>query len=406
MNLKKEMKIALVSAYMLESVMPLAKYLAEEDVDVHLYAIMPKYNQNLFVVDFTNNKQPSGFIASNILAKQMNPDLFNYLSKVKTNFFVFPAGSGKKSYFSDIYYAWKLCQRLIIGNFDIIHLVHSCNRFSLLLMHFLRDQHLIQTLHEVTGHSGETGLYSIRIFKKLIKNNIPIIFHSYISKERFISFRKSVTQLEYDKKLFSVIRFGLYETYTHYLPKLKKKLGQQVSTTPIILHFGRIVPYKGIDILIDAVKIIQKKQKVHLIIAGAGKPYFSFEGVDSYEYINHSLSNEEIVTLIENCEMVVCPYKSASQSGIPVTVFAFNKPIVASDTGGFKEMIDHEITGLLVKDINAASFAAAIENLITNETLRKRMPMEIEQKFKNGEFSWTHIAKETIKFYQKHFRLI
>ena len=151
------MKVALISAYSIDATMPLTKHLAQEDVDVHLFGIMPNYNQNVFVVDFTSYRQPNGFIKSDILAQKMGKGLCDYLSKLKTKFFIFPAGSGKRTFFSDIYYAWKFSRHLIKGKFDVIHFIHTGNRFSLMIMHLLKKQHLIQTLHEVTAHTGHTN---------------------------------------------------------------------------------------------------------------------------------------------------------------------------------------------------------------------------------------------------------
>ncbi len=398
------MKVALVSAYSLDATMPLTKYLAEENLDVHLYGIMPQYDQNVFVIDFLDNKQPNGFIKDDILIKTMGEPLCKYLAGVNTNFFVYPAGSGKKAFFADIYHAWKFSQHLIEGKFDVIHLIHTANRFSLLLLHFLKKQNLIQTLHEVTAHSGDTSSYTIQLLKKLIKRNIPVIFHSETSKDRFLKYRSSITSSVIDKDLLTMIRFGLHETYLHILPE-KKYLTDQSdeNSVPIILHVGRIVPYKGIDILVDAVKIIQKNQPVHLIVAGGGKPYFSFEGIKSYEFLNYSISNEEIINLVKKCTVVVCPYTSASQSGIPMTVFPFNKPMVASNIGGLKEVIEHNVTGIMVDKIDAQSFADAIEKLISDKDLRAEMAVNIEKNFKQGEFAWSNIAKKTAAFYKKHY---
>ena len=394
------MKVALVSTYCLDSTMPLAKHLADQNIETHLFGLMPQYNQNVFVVDFSNSKQPNGFIKSNILSKKMGSGLCEYLALVKSRFFIFPAGSGKKTFFSDIYYAYKFCNYLIKHRFDVIHLIHTGNRFSLLLMHILKKQNLIQTLHEVTAHNGDTNYYDIRILKTLIANNIPIIFHSNISMDRFLEFRSSVTSTDFNKTLYKMLRFSLYETYSHFLPE-KDKIDLQSTdrSVPIILHFGRIVPYKGIDILIDAIKIIQKKQPVHLIVAGEGDPYFNFDEIISYEFINYSISNEEIIELITKCTLVVCPYRSASQSGIPMSVFPFNKPIIVSNMEGFKDIVDHNITGLVVEKMDPVSFAEAIESLISNKALRKQMALNIEKKFREGDFFWPNIAKATKNFY-------
>ncbi len=398
------MKVALISAYSIDATMPLTKHLAEENVDVHLFGIMPKFNQNVFVVDFSKNKQPYGFVDSKILYQKMGKSLCDYLSKVKTKFFVFPAGGGKKAFFPDIYYAWKFSQHIIKGKYDVVHLIHTANRFSLLLLHFLRKQNLIQTLHEVTAHqSSNTGSYNIRILNKLIERNIPIIFHSQTSKDRFVNYHYSVTSSDLQKDQTTIIRFSVHQTYLHFVPAQLNTTRKPIDKSiPVILHIGRVVPYKGIDILIDAVKIIQKAQPVHLIVAGGGDSYFSFDGVDSYEFLNYSVSNEEIIDLIKNSTVVVCPYRSASQSGIPMTVFPFNKPIIASNIGGFAEVIEHNINGVLVDKIDAPSFAEAIGNFISNKELRDKMVVNISN-FQKGEFSWSNIAKSTLNFYKMHY---
>lgn len=397
------MKVAIITSYCLDSTMPLAKHLGDNKINISLYSIVPQYNQNAFVIDFSTDKQPNGFIKKDILNRKMGVGLCNYLSNITTKMFVYPAGAGKRAYLNDIYQAWILSRDIIKNNFDVVHLIHTANRFSLLLLYFLRKKTIIQTLHEVTAHNGDNNTFDDAILKQLIKKDIPIIFNSNISKQRFLSYRASCTKKPINESLYTMIRFSLYETYLHFLP-LQKRVSTKISDkdVPVILHFGRIVPYKGIEILIDAIKILQRKQKVHLIVAGGGDAYFNFDGIDSYEFLNYSISNEQIVDLIKNCTVVVCPYRSASQSGIPMTVFPFNKPIIASNIGGFKEIIEDGFTGLVVDKIDAASFAKAISAIITNDDLIKAMAINIDKKFKEGDFSWINIARQTTNFYSNH----
>src|SRR5690606_32283049 len=119
------------------------------------------------------------------------------------------------------------------------------------------------------------------------------------------------------------------------------------------------------------------------------------------QFINRSLTNEEIVKLIEESDMVVLPYTSASQSGIPMTVYSFNKPIVASNIDGLSEVIDHLKTGILVDQLSGQSFADSIEKLILDKELKNKMKENIANKYTNGEYSWSSIANRTINFYQK-----
>ena len=168
--------------------------------------------------------------------------------------------------------------------------VKLTNQLTKLLMFFLKNQNLIQTLHEITDHSGDTNSSNLKILKQLIKKNIPIIFHSHISKERFFSFRSTVSKDAFNMNLYTMLRFSLYETYMQFLPDTGNNTKQFIEGGgAVVLHFGRIVPYKGIDILIDAIKIVQKKRPVHLIVAGDGDPYFNFDGIDSYQFFNYSI---------------------------------------------------------------------------------------------------------------------
>ena len=396
------MKVALISTFCLESTIPLAKYLEEKSLDVQLYAIVPKNNQNIYVVDFSNNKQPLGFINDGIANLIMGQPLFNYLKKVKTTFFVM-YGSGRKNLFSDIYYCWKLSKHIKKRKFQIVHLIHTYGRISYFLLYFLRKQNVIQTLHEVTAHDGASSKIDLKIFSHLIKKNIPVIFHSNTSKSRFLSLReKIVPSNTFNSKLYAMIRFGLFETYKLFeLEEKKEIIKSSVEKIPVILHFGRILPYKGIDILIEAVKIVQKKQPVHLIIAGSGNPYFSFDGLDSYEFINRNLTNLEITQLIKKSIMIVCPYKSASQSGIPMTVFVFNKPIIASNVGGFMEVIQDNKNGKLINSFLATDFSETILNVIKDHDLINNIEKNIKNKFDDGEYSWSQIAQNTLEFYKK-----
>lgn len=400
------MKVAIISSYCLDSSIPLAKHLGDKNISVFLYGIIPQYDQNTFVVDFTYDKQPNGFIDKEILQKRLGIALCGYLSKINFDMFIYPAGAGKKAYLNDIYQAFKFSRHIINGKYNVVHLIHTANRFSLLLLHFLKDQQLVQTLHEVTAHSGDTSGFSLKILKNLIVKNIPVIFNSNISKERFLQFRNSISTTKYSSNIYTMIRFSLYETYLYFEPAIKSPVVKLLPGIPIILHFGRVVPYKGIDILIDAVKLIQQRMPVHLIVAGGGEPYFNFDEINSYQFLNYSISNEEVVDLIKNASIVVCPYRSASQSGIPMTVYPFNKPIIASNIGGFKEIIKDNITGLLVENLDASSFAIAIEKLLVNNTLRDSMSANIATEFTEGEFSWANIAAATFQFYKENNKLL
>lgn len=383
----------------MESTIPLAKYISLEGIKIDLYSLLPHDDQNTFVFDFIGNNQPNGFVKSKISRNAFGEKLHNYLDTLQDiQVFIFPCRRIETFLLKDVYYAYLFAKYIKKKKYDLIHIIHYDKKFWFLLNYFLKGEKIIQTLHEVTSHNGSNSPIQIKTLNWLIDNSIPIIFHSNTSMNRFLEYSHSVIQQKLSKNDITMIRFGLFETYHCFsgqteFPNKKEEIK--------ILYFGRIVPYKGIDILIDAVNILQNKYPIHLIIAGSGTPYFSFDKIKSYEFINKHITNKEIVNLIESSDIVVLPYTSASQSGVPMTVYLFNKPIIASNIGGLKEVIEDLKTGILVNDINAQSFASSIEILLSNTRLRKEMEENIQIKYSKGEFSWTHIARQTINFYQK-----
>ena len=393
------MKVAVISFYLMESTIPLVKHLSLSGIEVDLYSLLPYNNQNTFVYDFSSSPQPIGFVDAKVMRKTFGKRLCDYLSDVDTKVFIFPDRKLQMLFFKDLYYAYKFARKIKKGDYDLIHIIHTSPRFWFLINLFIKKEKIVQTLHEVISHEGRTNISSRWILRLLIKNRIPIIFHSDVSKQRFIEFRNSVSSKQENEDHLVMIRFGLFETYYCF----SNETGCNEKKEKInILQFGRIVPSKGIDILLEAVKILQDKYPIHLIVAGSGEPYFTFKGVNNYQFINRFIPNEEIVSLIRKSDMIVMPYTSASQSGIPMTVYAFNKPIVASDIAGLREVIDHLKTGILVDNLDANKLALAIETLLINRDLKANMSENIKQKYSEGEFSWPFIANKTIKFYEKH----
>lgn len=122
-----------------------------------------------------------------------------------------------------------------------------------------------------------------------------------------------------------------------------------------LLFLGRIAEYKGIRFLLEAIETIFKKKNtnIDLIIAGSGR-------IDKYKnkidelgitLLNRHLTNEEITSLIKNTKIVVLPYTDVTQSGVIMTTFAFNKPVIASAIGSFKEIISNNVDSILFESI-------------------------------------------------------
>ena len=149
------------------------------------------------------------------------------------------------------------------------------------------------------------------------------------------------------------------------LLSLKKELGIDAKDK-IILFFGYVRKYKGLDILIEAFpKILEVHQDTFLLIVGEfyDSQHTYLEQIKKYnighkvKVINKFVPNEEVSKYYSISDVVVLPYKSATQSGILNIAYGFKKPVIATNVGGLAEFIVQGKTGLIVKPNSADALA-------------------------------------------------
>lgn len=169
----------------------------------------------------------------------------------------------------------------------------------------------------------------------------------------------------------------------------------------IILFFGFIRDYKGLDILLDATASLSDDYCVVV----AGEVYGSFEKYDQQikklgiqnklKLFNNYISDQEVPVYFSAADVCALPYKSATQSGITAIAMHFNLPVIATDTGGLKELIHHGKTGLIVDQPDAALLTQAFQRYF-NEGLKEPFAQQLEvEKTKD---SWANFAAKLIDF--------
>ncbi len=124
-----------------------------------------------------------------------------------------------------------------------------------------------------------------------------------------------------------------------------------------ILFFGFIREYKGLDLVLNAMADPWiKSQKIKLIVAGEfytdAKPYHDLirelDIADQIVLSNDFIPNEEVVNYFCAADMVVQPYKTATQSGVTQVAYHFDKPMIVTDVGGLAEIVPHNKVGFVV----------------------------------------------------------
>ncbi len=269
----------------------------------------------------------------------------------------------------------------LVCNYDMVYMTD--------MLHYLRGN-IVVSMHEVWNHAAPSPTPS-PLLKEAINKKCKI---SVFSEKSF----KDISHIHgIDMNLVSINPYGLFESFTTLTEsELPEELPEKY-----ILFFGYIMPYKGLKILHDAIDIMGESLKDYkIVIAGKGNdPVIGeIKRDDRYLLINRFIHNRELVTLIKQAYVVVCPYLTMSQSGIPQTVFPFGVPIIASDLDGFSEIITPEV-GMLFPAGNAQSLARCLSELIHRPEKKEQMGKNILSFNKNNpKYDWENICEHYLHF--------
>ncbi len=141
------------------------------------------------------------------------------------------------------------------------------------------------------------------------------------------------------------------------ISKFKSQLGIN-NDDQVILFFGYVRKYKGLDILLKAFpKILQKFPYTFLLVVGEfyDSPDNYFKLIEELnitkrvKVINQFVLNEEVAKYYLSSDIVVLPYRSATQSGILNVAYGFNKPVIVTNVGGLAEFVIEGKTGFVIK---------------------------------------------------------
>ena len=172
---------------------------------------------------------------------------------------------------------------------------------------------------------------------------------------------------------------SIYDCYNqNKFTKSSAKEFLNIKTENVVLFFGMIRPYKGLDKLIESFKhLLEKNPDTTLLIVGE-----CYEDIKKYEkmisqngigdktiMVNNFIDNEDIEPYFKASDLVAMPYYSGTQSGILMMAYGFNIPVVVTDVGGISELVKDKETGIIVKDNKVENFLPAMEEILTNKDI-------------------------------------
>lgn len=226
----------------------------------------------------------------------------------------------------------------------------------------------------------------------------------FSSIHRFVTMSEKVNQ---DLKTFTQkpsinIVHPIYDNFGDILSKeeARKHLALPVNEK-IILFFGFIRKYKGLDLLLEAMNNANiREANIKLLIAGE-----FYDNKEEYEIIitkynlanslylrTQFIDNSEVKYYLSAADFVIQPYKNATQSGVTPLAYHFEKPMLVTSVGGLANLVPHMKVGI-VTEPNADSIAAGIMKLYElGETHFLKHLCEEKKKF-----SWEHLTTAIIE---------
>jgi glycosyltransferase involved in cell wall biosynthesis len=164
---------------------------------------------------------------------------------------------------------------------------------------------------------------------------------------------------------YEVVPFPVYDNYGE---KASKQEGcVKLNLDPnqkYILFFGFVRRYKGLDILLEAMRDDRiRKAGIKLIIAGEFyDEKSSYTIPDDTIVFSDYIPEQDVKYYFAAADVIVQPYRTATQSGISQVAFHFEKPMIVTNVGGLAEIVINNVNGFVVQHVNAKDITEAILN--------------------------------------------
>jgi glycosyltransferase involved in cell wall biosynthesis len=231
-------------------------------------------------------------------------------------------------------------------------------------------------------------------------------FTKYFVKP-FDKFLAMSQQVYNDLRLFSnkpctISPHPIYDQYGDIVDKIEACNFLNIdSSFNYILFFGFIRNYKGLDLLLEAFSNCEAATRnTKLIIAGeyyGEEEYYTkligkFNLRDKIILATNYISDAEVKYYFSASDVVVQPYKTATQSGISQIAYHFEKPMIVTNVGGLPEIVPDGISGLIA-EVNIKSIQEKID-LFYNQNLADQLIKGV--RLEKKKYSWQHFCKQLL----------
>jgi len=252
-------------------------------------------------------------------------------------------------------------------------------------VHLLPRVHpLVLTAHDVLPREPRPGQRAAQ--RRLYERVDAVVVHSQHGARRLRALGVAAERVH-------VIPHG---AFTHLSELPEGGLPLPDTKRPVVLFFGLLRDYKGIDVLLEAWRGIDDAE---LWIVGMPRMKLDPPTLPGVRFLLRYVSDEELAALFRRADVVALPYREVDQSGVLFVALAFGKPLLLSDAGGFPEVAAAQT----VPAGDAAALHDALVALLADPGRRNAMAQAALQAAATT-YSWDAIARQTLALYEALLR--
>jgi D-inositol-3-phosphate glycosyltransferase len=295
---------------------------------------------------------------------------------------------------------------------DIVHyhfMRHERTEFLCLpLLRLLRIK-VVTTAHNILPH--EPHLIDRFVKTVIFRSSHLVIAHSDFIKQQLIQ------KFNLPEGKISIVPHGNFDAYLPDPMPSRESARAQLGLSPtddVLLFFGYIRAYKGLDLLLDAFELAGASCP-HLKLLVAGAPH-TRKLVDHYRariarilpanrvvLHAHYISHEMLPCYFIAADIVMLPYRHIYHSGIVHLAYSFARPVIATRVGDFSECIDEGKTGFVLAHNNAETLSATIVHALGDKSRLREMGAAARA-LSNSRYSWDTIGRLTKSAYLNLFQ--
>jgi glycosyltransferase involved in cell wall biosynthesis len=246
----------------------------------------------------------------------------------------------------------------------------------------------VLTAHDILPREPRPG--QLAATRRLVRRMDAVVVHSQHGAARLRD------ELGVEEGRVRAIPHGAFDYLTR-LPE-ERPLPPELAAVerPVVLFFGLLRPYKGLDVLLEAWRATDADAELWVV----GMPRMDLEplrrAADArVRFVPRFVPDPEIPAYFRRAVVVVLPYLEADQSGVLYTALAFGKAMVVSDVGGFSEVG----AGRVVPAADPAALSSALSRLLASAAERQQLG-EHAAELAAGPYSWDRVAARTLALYR------